>query len=202
MPLSPAQPDAVARIYAQSLLELAEKQGGAEHIELIVGELGEIVELARGDAQFAEFLSSRVLPAEKRQASLRRIFDGNASDLTVRFLLVLNEKERLAHLPAIVAALDEAVQERFGRVEVDVYTASPIDPEGLATLRDRLATMLKQDVVVHPYTDRAMLGGVKLRIGDQLIDGSLSNRLRAIRDQLATHGQPAVRAAASRIVTD
>lgn len=202
MPLSPAQPDAVARIYAQSLLQLAEQQGGAENIESIVAELGEIVEIARGDAKFAEFLASRVLPTEQRQASLKRIFEGNASDLTTRFLLVLNAKERLAHLPAIVAALDEAVQERFGRVEVDVYTASPIDPEGLSTLRDRLAATLKKEVVVHPYTDRAMLGGVKLRIGDQLIDGSLSTRLRAIRDQLATHGQPAVRAAAGRIVTD
>lgn len=202
MPLSPAQPDAVARIYAKSLLELAESEGGEENIESIVGELSEIVEIARGDAQFSEFLSSRVLPAEARRDSLQRIFEGNASDLTTKFLQVLNAKDRLAHLPAIVAALDELVQERFGRVEVDVYTAAPIDPEGLSTLRDRLAKTLGQEVVVHPYTDHAMLGGVKVRIGDQLIDGSLSTRLRSLRDQLARQGVPAVRAAAERLIAE
>ncbi|MBX3363205.1 MAG: ATP synthase F1 subunit delta [Phycisphaeraceae bacterium] len=200
MPLSTAQPDAVAHTYARAFVELAESRGGQTQVEECLGELETIVELARQDAKFSEFLSSRVLPLDKRSTSLERIFSGRVHDVTHRFLQVLNEKGRLAHLPAIVAAIDMLVQERYGRIEVDVYTAAPIDASELRAIRDKLSATLQKDVVVHPYVETSMLGGVKMRIGDQLIDGSLSTRLRKLRDRLTHEGAASVRSRASRIL--
>ena len=60
MPLTDARPDALATIYAKSLYELADEQGGQTAVENTLGELEDILEIARGDAQFSEFLSSRV----------------------------------------------------------------------------------------------------------------------------------------------
>ena len=79
------------------------------------------------------------------------------------------------------------------RVEVDVFTASPLDSAGLASVRERLAGSLKRDVVVHPYVDGSMIGGVKFRIGDQLVDASVATRLRKLRDRLSTEGASALR---------
>lgn len=200
MPLSTAAPDALSAIYAKSLFELAESQGGAQTVAQCLDELEAVLEIARGDARFGEFLSSRVLPREKREASLKKILGGRVSDLTLRFLLVLNNKERLASLPAIASAFDRVVQERFGRVEVDVFTATPVSADEIRSIRDRLASTLGKEVIVHPYTDPAMIGGVRMRIGDQLIDGSIATRLRKMRDQLATDGAVAVRSRASRIL--
>lgn len=200
MPLIESPPDALARMYAQSLFELAESEGGQERIEAILGELEAILEIARSEPRFGEFLSSRILPVRDRARSLDAIFEGRISPTTLRFLQVLNRKGRLSHLSPIVAALDKMVQNAFGRVEVDVFTPSPISTEQLNTLRDRLRDVLGREPVLHPYTDRAMLGGIKVRIGDQLLDGSLATRLNRMRDQLASHGLAQVRAQARRIL--
>src|SRR5947207_1106278 len=178
MPLTDTPPDALARVYAQSLFELAREQGGQGAIESTLGELEDIMDLARADASFSEFLSSRILPAADRAESLKKIFKGRASDLTLHFLQVLNEKGRLGHLPAVAAAYDQIVQNAFGRVEVDVYTAAPISGEELNLIRDRLKRALGKEPIVHPYTDHSMIGGLKLQIGDQLIDASVATSLR------------------------
>ncbi|MGE3107666.1 MAG: ATP synthase F1 subunit delta [Phycisphaerales bacterium] len=201
MPLIEAAPDALARVYARSLFEMARDSGGGQAtIESTLGELEDILEVARTNPRFGEFLSSRILPVDKREASLRAILSGRASDLVMRFILTLNRKGRLSRLAPIVAAYDELVQESFGRVEVDVYTASPISPDELKVIRDRLHAVLRKEVIVHPYTDGKMLGGLKLQVGDQLIDGSIATQLRRLRDRLDTEGSPKVRAAAERIV--
>ena len=113
---------------------------------------------------------------------------------------MLNAKDRLSHLPAIVAAFDQIVQDRFGRIEVDVYTAEPVDGEELASMRSQLQEILGREVILHPYTDSEMIGGLRLRIGDNLIDGSVASQLRKLRDQLIRHGSAEVRARIDRIL--
>lgn len=202
MPLIESQPDALANIYARSLLELADEAGGRDGIESVLGQLEDILDLARSDRGFGEFLASRVLTTANRAASIRQIFTGRCDDLVLRFLLVLNEKGRLGHIVAIVAAYDALVQTRFGRVEVDVFTASPVDVAAINAIKTRLTSILGKDVVVHPYTDESMIGGVKLRIGDQLVDASLASRLRRMRDKLHTSGGAELRARAQQIIED
>ncbi|MEN0019738.1 MAG: ATP synthase F1 subunit delta [Planctomycetota bacterium] len=201
---SEARPDALANVYAQSLLELAEAQGdgaGSQaRIEAVLGQLEDVLELARNDARFSEFLASRVLADDARERSIKAIFAGKADDLVTNFLLVLNRKGRLAHLPSIVAAYDRLVQARFGRVEVDVFTASPIDVAELSPIRERLGSILGKDVVLHPYVDANMIGGVKFRVGDQLIDASVATRLRRMRDMLVEDGGAEIKAAASKLL--
>lgn len=202
MPLIESPPDALANIYARSLLELAEADGGRDRIESVSGQLEDILDMARSNRQFGEFLASQVLSAAERKKSLQSIFTGRCDDLVLRFLLVLNEKDRLGHLPAIVAAYDALVQERFGRIEVDVFTAAPLEVAEIDKVKDRLSSILNKDVVVHPYTDENMLGGVKFRIGDQLIDASLASRLRRMRDRLQSTGGAELRARAQSILDD
>lgn len=188
MPLIESPPDAVAEIYARSIFDLSFERGGQARTEQVAGEVEAVLDIARRDKRFGEFLSSRILPMHKREASLRTILSGKCDDLTRDFLLTLNRKGRLGHLPAIAAALDQIIQERFGRVEVDVYTAAPMGQAEMSSIRDSLGKALKKDVVVHPYTDEAMIGGVRFRIGDQLVDASISTKLRRMRDQLAREG--------------
>jgi F-type H+-transporting ATPase subunit delta len=202
MPLLELQPDALADIYARSLYELADGRGGRQAIEATLAELEDILELARSDKSFGEFLSSRVLPITERSASLERIFSGRLSDLTLRFLQVLNEKGRLSRLTAVVGAYDRIVQEKFGRVEVDLYTPAPISPEELRTIRDRLQQALGKEPIIHPYVDHAMIGGIKMQIGDRLIDGSVASRLRQFRDRLANEGTAEIRSRAQTMFED
>ncbi|MBX3360059.1 MAG: ATP synthase F1 subunit delta [Phycisphaeraceae bacterium] len=200
MPLIESQPDALARTYARSLFDLVDATGGRGAIETVLGQLEDILELARQDARFNEFLASRVVPAGQRSESLQRIFGNRADPLVVNFLRVLNDKGRLSHLPAIVASFDALAQEKFGRIEVDVFTAEPLTSEGLSAIKNKLASSLGKDIVLHPYTDGAMIGGVKFRIGDQLVDASIATQLRHMRDTLDGPGASRLRARAKDVL--
>lgn len=200
MPLIEKAPDALAEIYAKSLYQLADEQGGRGGVEAVLGELEDVLELARQDPRFSEFLASRVVPAAQREKSLAQIFKGRASDLTLRFLQTLNQKGRLNHLTAIVASFDRIVQDKFGRVEVDLYTASPISPDELRSIREQLQQKLGREPIVHPYVDDQMIGGIKMQIGDQLVDGSIATQLRRLKDQLGVRGMAAMRAKFDRAI--
>ncbi len=192
--------DAISMVYARSLFDLVQKQGGREALEDTLAELEEILELGRQNKAFGEFFSSRVVPMSRRAGSLEKIFKGRVNDVTLRFLQVLNDKQRLGHLSSIVSAFDALVQQFFGRVEVDVITADPLSPDDLRGVQAKLSSSIGKDVIAHPYTDASMIGGVKFRIGDQLIDASVATKLRKMRDQLSTSGTAAIRAKFGRIV--
>ncbi len=200
MPLIESTPDSVSRVYAKSLFSLVESSSAREGLERTLAELEEILQLARSMPEFGEFVSSRVITAERKIASLRRMFEGRLEQSTLNFLLVLAGNDRLRMLPGIVAAYDELFQKAFGRVEVDVYTAAPIDESDKQALAERIRSQLNREPVIHSYVDPSMIGGVRIQIGDHLIDASVSSRLRRLTDQFDASGLPRVRSAIDTII--
>lgn len=194
--------DALAHIYARSLYELAEEAGGRDKVVEVAAELEDVCELTRADKSFAEFMSSPVIDRRKRSEALGRIFSDQVTDLTLRFLLVVNDKGRLGHLESINTAFDQIVQEAHGRVEVDVFTAAPLGEEQVGLIGEKIRNAIGKEAVLHPYTDASMLGGLKLRINDQLIDGSVATRLRRMKQRLMSSGTASVRARYDRIVSE
>ena len=188
-----ANADALAKVYARSLFELATDAGGTDKLMEVADELEQICELAREDKKINLFLSSPVVDVKARGKALSAIFTNRITDLMLRFLLVLNNKGRLDRLESIETAFDQLVQEAFGRIEVDVITPVAIDAELIATIKEKISTVLGKEPVLHPYVDESLLGGIKLRIGDQLIDGSVQTRLRKLSEELKNNGGAAVR---------
>ena len=188
-----AKADALAKVYARSLFELATDAGGTDKLMEVADELEQICELAREDKKMNLFLTSPVVDVKARGKALSAIFTNRITDLTLKFLLVLNNKGRLDRLESIETAFDQLVQEAFGRIEVDVITPVAIDTELMATIKEKISTVLGKEPVLHPYVDESLLGGIKLRIGDQLIDGSVQTRLRKLSEKLKNNGSAAVR---------
>lgn len=186
--------DAVARVYATSLLELAEAAGGDEKIAETGEQLAAVVEIVHSDPQFAEFLRSPIVKRSSRGDSIRRMLDGQVSDLLLRFLLVLNDKGRLGRLADVSAAFEEILNERFGKVEVDVFTVDGrLDDAQVSLLAGKIRSKLGKEPVFHQYKDPSLIGGLVLRVGDQLIDGSVRGRLRGLRESLLGRGTAAIR---------
>lgn len=197
-----AETDALANVYARSLYELADEAGGQQKIQEIGTELEQICALAREQPDFREFISSPIIDKRKRAESLRQIFSDRVTDLTLRFLLVLNGKKRLNHLEAIATAYDALIQEQFGRVEVDVFTPEPLNQAEIDMIRQRVQQMISKEPVMHAYTEPAMIGGIKLRIGDRLVDGSISSRLRRMRQELLGSGGAQLRSRINELIPE
>ncbi len=185
--------DALANVYARSLFELATDAGGNDKVVEIADELEQVCELARHNKEVSMFFSSPIIDVTKRGEALSAIFSNRITDLTLRFLLVLNNKGRLSHLESISVAFDLLVQEAFGRVEVDVFTPTAVDTTTINMIKKKVQAMLGKEPVLHPYVDPSMLGGIKLRIGDQLIDGSVQTKLRRLSESIKNSGGTAIR---------
>lgn len=197
----PTQIDALSMVYARSLFELAEEADRREKILEVADELEQIAELLRQDRGFRELMASPIIERSRRSKAIRGIFENRITDLTLRFLLVLNQKGRLARFESIAAAFDQLVQEKFGKVEVDVFTAAPLGGEQLHEIKDRIQRALGREPVLHPYTDATMIGGIKLRVGDQLIDGSVAAQLRRMKSDILNNS-PALRSRLERFIDE
>ncbi|MAT81142.1 MAG: ATP synthase F1 subunit delta [Phycisphaerae bacterium] len=185
--------DTLARIYARSLFELCEEAGGRDKAMEVADELEQVCELARSDSAFNEFLASPLLEVTARGDSLKAIFENKISDLLLRFLLVLNANDRLGHLEQIEAAMIQIVHEQWGRIEVDVTTAQAMDDTARETITAQLKSALGKDPVIHSHVNEDLIGGITLRIGDQLIDGSVATQLRRLETDLKKSGGHEIR---------
>ena len=186
--------DGVARVYAQSIFELAEQAGGEEKIHAFGDELEAVADVVRSDREIGEFFRSPIIDTARRRDTLRRVLDGQVSDTVLRFILVLNDNGRLGRICDVADAYIEIAHERFGRIEVDVFTAEgELDAGQLESLQNRIVARLGREPVFHQHVDKTMIGGLILRIGDQLIDGSVRGRLRRLREDLRNDGAATVR---------
>lgn len=200
MPLTESQPNTLSNEYAKGLFESCMAAGGREAAENALGELEEILGLTRQMPQFAELLANPGVTQQDRSASIDRIFKGRIADSTLRFLQVLSMRGRITELPAIVASYDAVLQKMLGRVEVDAFTPAHLDDHTKHALASKLGSAIGREVVLHNYVDPNMIGGLKIRIGDQLLDGSVSTQLRNMQDKLSVAGMANARAAMNRIL--
>lgn len=174
----------VARNYAQTLLALADRHGGRPTVEAFARSLDEVVEAIRADRRIRAFLESPRVETEAKRQVLRAAFGGRVPDLFLRFLLVVVEKRREALLPRIAEAYHEEVDRALGQVRAEVVFAEEPDEALRREVVDALERRTGKTVLPRYTVDPALLGGVVIRVGDHVLDGSVLRRLRGMRRRL------------------
>jgi F-type H+-transporting ATPase subunit delta len=168
--------------YATSLLELAEEQKIADPIGKELDQIGEILEQ---NPTFVLYLADPAISQESRAKLLGDVFSGKISPLLWNFIGVMNLKNRLSLLGQIITAYGDLLDDKFGKIEVDVTTAHKLSKDELENVRQRVGNALKRDAVIHEYVDESLIGGMMLRVQDQLIDASVKSQLEKIKQKLA-----------------
>ena len=176
----------MARVYAEALLDAADKRNQTDQV---LEEFAALVEdVFRADPQFEAFLASGAISRKPKAEVIHRAFDGKASDLFRNFLLVLNDHQRLDLLRGILQAAKELRDERAGRLPVLVTSAAPLPDDQRERLLQELRTEYQQEPVLTLRVDPTLLGGLVVRVGDWLYDASVRTRLETIRKQLIERG--------------
>lgn len=169
-----------AKRYAEAVLQLAKEQGRldewAQQLDIIAQVLGHPEVAASLD-------SARIPVAEKLALVERTLSDLEPMALNLAKLLVAKGRAHLA--PEIAEAYRELADEEKGIVHAHVITAVPLTEEEKRDLVQRLEAATGRRVVLHAEVDEGIIGGVVVRMGDRLIDGSTRSRLLALKRQLA-----------------
>ena len=181
-PIADVSAQRVARVYAEALLNAADKQGQSD--DVVEGLDSLIRDLFQSEPQLEAFLTSSAVGRERKARLIDKVFENKASVLFVDFLKVLNQHERLNLLRPILAAAKELRDERAKRIRVQVRSAVPLANDQENRLRQQLREALKLDPVLQTAVDPELLGGVVVRVGDWLYDASVRARLESIRNQL------------------
>ena len=171
----------IARNYAEALLALATKAQDAEGWGALVSALGDAVQQ---DVTLRRFLEAPQISAAQKNVVLGKALEGKAPKPFVRFVqkLVANRRQMLIADVAVEyqALLDEAV----GRVHARVTVAREYDAAAKEALQAALTKALNKTVVAHVQVDERIIGGVVVRVGDRVMDGSVRRRLGRLRDAL------------------
>lgn len=178
---------AVARTYADALLELAGRDSGpAAWLEM----LSEVAGLYESSPPFKAFLHTPRVSESDKIGVLRASFGDRYPENFVRFLIVVVKKRRQALLPVIDRAARDLLYARTGRIHATVTLARELDEAFRAEIQRELTRVLDREVDAEFRTDPRLIGGMVVRAGDRVLDGSVRRRLLNLRRSLLeTHNQ-------------
>jgi F-type H+-transporting ATPase subunit delta len=172
----------VGGLYARSLLGASEAAG---QTEAVLAELDSFVEDVLDKLpSFEAVLSTALVSTEEKTALLDKSLRGKASPLFLNFLKVTASHGRLDSMRAIRRAAHEEYNRMRGRISVTVRTATPLDAASEQQITQRLREMLQGEPTLVREVDPALIGGLVVRVGDTVFDGSVARRLEQLRLQM------------------
>lgn len=173
----------IARNYAETLLELARRAGDLRGF----GEAAEEVANAmQRDRTLHLFLESPRVSAQQKNQVIGRAFHEQLPSYFVRFLQALVTHRRQMLLPEIAREYYDLVDQVEGRVHARVTVAREPGEGERGTIAKELSRAYGKEVVPHFAVNPAILGGVVVRVGDTVLDGSVRRRLASLRNRMLT----------------
>jgi F-type H+-transporting ATPase subunit delta len=175
-----------SRRYAEAAFELAMRDGA---VDSWADDLTKAAQLI-GDPQVARIVDNPSLPFAERREIIDRLLNRRVKPPARRLVALLAERRKLDLLPEIALEYHELVKRQRGIVTAIVTSAEPLTKEENSALEKRLRAMTGATVELEPRIDERLIGGLTVRIGDQLLDGSVRGRLERLRERLIAGNRP------------
>ena len=172
----------IAKPYAQALYDAAVEQ---DALDRIVGEANQIISLAQDSEDFEGFLTNPILSPQFKSEMFQQLLSETIHPLTLNFLLLLASKQRERFLVAILQAFLELVDLKAGRVVAQVTSAVPLSDAQQADLVQQLSDYSGAEVRLEVSEDSTIKGGIIVRLGDTVFDGSVATQLQRLKSLLA-----------------
>lgn len=176
--------ESAASQYAEAIFQIASK---TEQLpEKIANELQAINQIIKATPDLELIFSHPSIANEQKKALLNSLFASKVHELTFRLLELLTDKRRLKLLPHIEAQYKIRLNEAKQIIPAKLIGSDHLSDPDIANVKARLTEHLGKRLELEVTVDHSLIGGFILRLGDQVIDGSLRGRLRAIEKELMT----------------
>jgi F-type H+-transporting ATPase subunit delta len=190
----------LARVYAEALLAAADEAGQTAQV---IEEIDSLLDNAfAADPRLEKLLAGAAVGRSARRQALEKVFANRVGSVFFKFLMVLNEHERLELLRPVRQALHDLDNERHRRIKVQVFTAVPLPGEYGARIGDAVRQRFGMEPIIISHVDPGLLGGLKLRIGDRQLDASVRARLDNLRDQIIARSSYEIQSRRDQFSTD
>lgn len=171
----------IARNYAETLLELAQRAGDLRGWGEMLDSVANAVE---SDRRLRIFLESPRVSAQRKNEIIQKAYGGALPRNFVRFLQALVSHRRQMLIPIIAHAYHDLVDQVEGRVHASVTVAREADERDRELVTTQLSRALGKTVVPHFHINPDVLGGIVVRVGDTVLDGSVRKRLAILRGRM------------------
>lgn len=175
------EPSRVARRYAAALFHIAQRENISDVVDR---DLRGVAKLLADHPQVMDALLVPRVPLERKKAVLASLFGDRIQPITRRFLELLVDKQREALLTEVADAYSRLADEAHNVVAVEVRSALPLDEDQTARLKARLDEITGRDARLETVLDPNLVGGLVVRIGDTVIDGSVRGYLEQFFNKL------------------
>ncbi|MCM8711650.1 F0F1 ATP synthase subunit delta [Clostridium sp. SYSU_GA19001] len=166
------------RRYALALYEISEEKGKQEEY---LSELNEIIKIIEDNNDFLKLIKLPDFNTSKKKEIFQNIFKGKIQNDVLSFLLILIEKNRLIELKGIVEEIKKIHLEKKRTIDAFVKTVVPLSSEERKSLLDKLQKKYNKNVILNEEIDKSIIGGVYVRVGNDIIDGTIKGKYEEIK---------------------
>jgi F-type H+-transporting ATPase subunit delta len=171
----------IARRYAQALNEQAAQSGVLDQVDADI----ELIRESLADSrELRAFFDSPIISREKKADVVKALFGERIQTVTMNFMGLLVEKRREGVFPSVVSSYRELRDDQLGTTAVSVRTAYELSEEDQNALVNELKSLTGKQVRLETKVDASIMGGIVIRIGDTVYDGSITNQLATLRERL------------------
>jgi F-type H+-transporting ATPase subunit delta len=185
-------------VYAKALLAFGVESG---NLDQLVEELGGVVDVIENVPGLKSALESPRIGLDAKSQLLDKALAGRVEKGLINFLKVVGKKGRFDCLGSIAASARVMQDEMSGRVQAVLTSASEIDESVKNKIAEQLTKVLGKTVSLQSTVDPKILGGMVVRIGDTVYDGSVVNQLAQVRARAIKSASDAIREKLDRFAT-
>ncbi len=181
----------VGPLYAKALLAAV---GASGNVDAVMEQFHSLIHDVFDKQPVLEMaLANPKIPSDEKVRVLDKAFAGKMDATLLKFLKVVSRRGRLNTLRGIYHSASALRDEAVGRVRVLVTTAQSLDAAALKSLKEKLEKLFKKDVAITSKVDATVLGGLIVRVGDMVFDGSVDGQLKLLKKATLAKAEIAIR---------
>ena len=171
----------IIKKYTQALFKVTVKEND---INQISDRLHNIRSILKSVPELNQLLITRRVQVQDKMNILKNILGDNISNIEMDLLVLLMENGHMMLFGEVVKRFDYLKDKDSEIIKVQIISSSKLSDDEVQRISSKIENNIQKEVEVKTETDASIMGGIKLRVGNTLIDGSIYSRLQKMRDTL------------------
>ncbi|MDO8682128.1 MAG: ATP synthase F1 subunit delta [Armatimonadota bacterium] len=171
----------ITRRYVTALYDAAEKAGVPDLVE---SDLGLITYTLESMPNLRDALLQPLIPASRKKEIVSQVFQGKVHDITLHYLFLIIDMDRAEVIEQTESEFIRIANERRGIIAAEVRCAVELTQEQIKRLKEKLDAYTGKKVEISLLIDESLIGGLSVKIGDTVLDGSITGYLARLKEQL------------------